>query len=64
MLDVAYFDFSVAFIYNHHGSYVVFFIFVMCSGGPKISILGMPKPPEQWLTKNRVVIEVSRRSIQ
>ena len=34
------------------------------SGGPKISILGMPKPPEQWLTKNRVVIEVSRRSLQ
>lgn len=31
MLDVAYFDFSVAFHTRHGSSYLFFFIFVMCT---------------------------------
>ena len=47
MLDVAYFDFSVAFIYNHHGSSVVFFIFVMCTNH-QLAPRTISKPIATW----------------
>jgi hypothetical protein len=42
-----YFDFSVAFIYNHHGSYVVFFIFVMCTNH-QLAPRTISKPIATW----------------